>query len=327
MSSTVRYIGVDIGGTAVKTCLLDEDGAMVARYSLVAGPLLTRPECTTLARQTSAYVRQQGGDPRDIEAVGLAVPGTVLGASVDFMPNVELDLVTLLECVRDEFPSAGLAYLNDANAGLYAEAVHGAAVSAESVLFASVGTGVGGAFMIGGKIVEGAHGACGEIGHIKVVKGGRRCGCGKRGCLEQYASARGIVRNYKEAGANSPAVYQVKGDGTAQHVSSCVPRDDRDSKSVMTAFGHGDFRARYAVGLFAKTLGYALAQASMVADPELVVIGGGVGEGFPVYRELLNAAYRDACISPCAATPIVGAKLGNDAGCLGAALYAIDHAA
>lgn len=326
MGSSERFIGLDIGGTSVKACLADEDGNMVARYATPTCPLDDELSCARFSAQLAAYVRQQRSRAVDVVAIGVAVPGPMRGLDVEMLPNATLDVPLLLERLRDEFPNAGFAYLNDANAAAYAESRRGFAADADSALLVCIGTGIGAGLVVGGRLVGGENGAAGEVGHLKVVKGGRRCGCGGSGCLEQYASARGIVRTFREVDANNPALYADLGKGRGTEIAGLRPKHGSDSQTVFSAFSAGDARARHAVETFSRTLGFALAQVACVFDPEKILLGGGVSASFELFRKQLLAAYRKSCIPPCAATPVYPAKLGVDAGAIGAALYAREHA-
>ena len=187
----------------------------------------------------------------------------------------------------------------------------------------TIGTGIGAGVVIGGKVIAGAHGAAGEIGHVSVAKGGRRCSCGRRGCLEQYASARGIVRTFREVGANAPSVYESL-DHQQDHLAHMLmPKHDADSLTVFRAYEEGDFRAVKAVDVFAKSLGFALGQVCTVLDPDVVLLGGGVAGSAHVYLSKVQQVFSESVIEPCRETEILPGKLGNSANLLGAAYYSM----
>ena len=326
MAAARLSVGIDLGGTATQVALVDEEGMLVDRVSMATPEFDTERACAAFSERIARFVREARNDPADVEAVGVAIPGTVSGVGVELIPNVSLDFQLLLECLHDSFPSAELSYLNDANAAALAEARRGRGQGVQSMLFVTLGTGIGAGYVLGGRLVEGANGAVGEIGHIKVVKGGRRCNCGGRGCLEQYASARGIVRSFREADANVPSVYAALGSDPRPDPTGLSPKHESDSLTVLKAYEKGDHRAVRAVDLLAKTLGFALAQATALLDPELVLLGGGVANGAPLFFPALVEYYRANAIKPCRYTEIGRARLGNDAGCLGAALHARERA-
>ena len=161
--------------------------------------------------------------------------------------------------------------------------------------------------VVDGKVVAGANGAAGEIGHITVNPAEPlECGCGRHGCLEQYASAKGMVRVYREECARL---------GTEPVALS----GDTDTLSLFDAYKAGDEAAKAAVSLMCDRLGLALSIVSGVTDPERFVIGGGVAGGFDLFKDELAERYRHYVLGCCADTPIVVAELGNDAGIFGAA--------
>ena len=229
-------LGIDLGGTTVKVGFVGEGLEIVDKVIYRSRPLDEMSRCAEFSDQLRNFVVEARYDPAAIEGIGVAIPGTVLGAEIELLPNMQLDLQLLLESLRDYFPNADLAYLNDANAGALAEAAYGAGVGYRNVLYVTIGTGIGAGVVIGGKVIAGAHGAAGEIGHVSVAKGGRRCSCGRRGCLEQYASARGIVRTYREVGANAPSVYESL-DHQQDHLAHMLmPKHDADSLTVFRAY-------------------------------------------------------------------------------------------
>lgn len=316
-------LGIDLGGTTVKVGLVDEELEIVDKVIYRSRPLDEMAACAEFSDQLKAFVVEARYDPAEIEGIGVAIPGTVLGAEVELLPNIQLDLQLLLESLRDYFPNADLAYLNDANAGALAEAAFGAGVGYRNVLYVTIGTGIGAGVVIGGKVIAGAHGAAGEIGHVSVAKGGRRCSCGRRGCLEQYASARGIVRTFREVGANAPSVYESL-DHQQDHLAHMLmPKHDADSLTVFRAYEEGDFRAVKAVDVFAKSLGFALGQVCTVLDPDVVLLGGGVAGSAHVYLSKVQQVFSESVIEPCRETEILPGKLGNSANMLGAAYYSM----
>ena len=205
--------------------------------------------------------------------------------------------------------------MNDANAAALGELWQGSARDLSSFVMVTLGTGVGGGVVTGGKLVSGAFGAGGEIGHITVNAGETRvCGCGRRGCLEQYASATGIVWLYQQA---------CKADG-GEHPK---PEHATDTITVFNACRDGDACAERAIDQMCDTLGLALAQISCVIDPAAYLIGGGVAGGFDLFAERLAASFRSHCLSTSASARILPCSLGNEAGMYGVAYAALQEAA
>ena len=183
----------------------------------------------------------------------------------------------------------------------------GAAKGCRSAVMVTLGTGVGGGVVVDGKVVEGAHGAGGEIGHITVNRHETAtCGCGKRGCLEQYSSATGVVRCMKlllEENPNTPCILR----GT-----------DFAAKDVFDAARAGDALAAKEVDQMTDLLGLALASIAATTDPEVFLVGGGVSRAGDVLFQPLAAHYKEYAFKSCREIPIKQASLGNDAGIYGA---------
>jgi glucokinase len=272
-------IGVDIGGTKIAAGLIDADGTVLARVQL---PTPTGE--VAIADAVAGLVRRIAPDAAGA-VVGIAVPGYVSldHRTVSYAANLELENTLLAELVESRLPVRALV-INDANAALWAEYRFGAARSVQDVAMVTVGTGIGGGLLVNGKLVAGAHGWAGEIGHMVVDPGGRACGCGSRGCLDRYAS------------------------GSVLETEASTPEDFAE---------------------IAHWLGFGLSQVAMLLDPGLILIGGGVSAAGTALTEpvrerlagLLAEHGRDST------PPVVPAQLGPDAGIIGAAAYAADHAA
>ena len=183
----------------------------------------------------------------------------------------------------------------------------GAAKGCRSAVMVTLGTGVGGGVIVNGKVIDGAHGAGGEIGHITVNRHETAvCGCGKKGCLEQYSSATGVVRCMKKLLDENPD-------------TPCVLRGtDFVAKDVFDAARSGDVLAAREVDEMADTLGMALASIAATVDPEAFLVGGGVSRAGEVLFAPLTKHFKEYAFRSCRETPIKQASLGNDAGIYGA---------
>lgn len=303
-----KVLGIDIGGTSVKVGLFSEKGALEATTKMPTGKIVGEPSCAIVVNQLEEFLEANETAPADITGIGLDVPGPVnADGKVGVLPNVELDAEGLKAALSAAFPHAKLTFANDVNAAALGELWQGAARDASSFVLVALGTGVGAGVVIDGKLVSGAFGAGGEFGHITVDRGETMmCGCGRRGCLEQYASASGVVRSYLRECAGRD-IEPVHLDGPT------------DTLSVFDAYRAGDEAARSAVSLMCDSLGFALAQASVVIDPGLYLIGGGMGEGFDLFADELRAAFRTHCLSTSAGARILPASLGNKAAMYGCA--------
>jgi len=203
---------------------------------------------------------------------------------------------------------------NDANAAGLGEALFGAGRAADSLLYVNVGTGVGGAVIIKGRIHRGAHSSAGEIGHVVVKPDGPTCTCGKRGCVEALASGDAIGRRARE---------RMAADASAATVLRKVPPAELTGCVVGMAAARGDALARQLMTEAATWLGMAIAGAANVIDPEVVVIGGGVAETGEPFLVPLQEAFKRYAVAPLSAsTPVVAAELGYNAGVVGAAAVA-----
>ena len=203
---------------------------------------------------------------------------------------------------------------NDANVAARGEAWKGGAAGCANVILATLGTGVGGGIIVDGKIVAGAHGAGGEIGHANVKHDETdSCNCGNKGCLEQMASATGIVRLAKKALAASDQESALRAAG-----------DKLSAKKVFDAYKAGDALAAEIVEEFGDYLGGALATFATVVDPDVILIGGGVSRAGQPLVDVVEKYYKKYAFTPCKNTPIRLAELGNDAGIYGSAKLVVE---
>ena len=300
--------GIDVGGTTVKCGLFEETGTLLDKWEIPTRTenggenVLPDIAATVMSKMTVKKISKE-----DVIGVGVGIPGPVMRGVVPVAvnlhwgeKNVEYELGNLLDMkVR-----AG----NDANVAALGEQWKGGGEGMDSVIMVTLGTGVGGGIIVDGKIVEGAHGAGGEIGHIHVEDSiTDPCGCGNCGCLEQVASATGIVRLAKEELAKNPVL------------PSALRDTEVTSKAVFDAYKDGDAMASTIVNRFAKYLGTGIATIAAVTDPEVIVIGGGVSKAGECLTDIVGNYFRARAFSACRHTMIVLAKLGNDAGIYGAA--------
>ena len=307
-----KVIGIDVGGTSIKMGLFDGQGTLEATMKVPTGELTDAVAFSKVTVAIERLLEENDSSARNVTAIGLDIPGPVDSEGrVGMLPNVQLDPQGLEAAIRSAFPGTRFAFVNDANAAALGELWQGAARGAESAVLVALGTGVGGGVIADGKVVSGAFGAAGEIGHMTVNRQETRlCGCGRCGCLEQYASATGVVRMYRERCAELGR-EPVELDGPT------------DTLSVFAAAEKGDEAAEAAIATMADYLGYALAQISCIIDPNLYLIGGGVGAGFEYYADRLRASFRHNCLATSAGAQIMKASLGNQAAMYGCAYQAL----
>jgi len=287
-------IGVDIGGTKLAAGVVDADGRVIERSEL---PTPTTDSAKLLAAVTD--IARGFLSSHDARAVGVGVAGLVDrdGEVVRSASHLSLRDYPLRAAVA---AAVGVPVVidNDANAAGWAESRFGAASGCSEALFVGVGTGVGGALVIGGQLRRGAYGTGGEIGHLIVERNGRPCPCGSRGCWEQYASGRAFLRTAREAG------FEV------EHGSA-----------VTTAARAGDSTAMQVFDEIGTWLGLGIAGLVAVLDPEVVVIGGGLSAAGDLLLAPTRRAFEDY-LTARGHHPeprLVVAALGPDAGLIGAA--------
>ena len=307
-----HLIGIDVGGTSIKAGLFSVDGKLLDVTTVPTGALDNEAEFAKVNEGLQALIASRGVDVADIVGVGLDVPGPVdsLG-NVGMLANIKLDAPAFSDAIKAAFPQARLAFVNDANAAALGEAWVGAGRGQTDFVMITLGTGVGGGIVSGGRLIAGHVGAGGEIGHITVnPTETEHCGCGRRGCLEQYSSASGIVRMYKqECAARGEEPAELKGPS--------------DSYTVFKQLAAGSQAAEIAVNRMCEYLALAMSQLSAVVDPAIFVIGGGVVGSFDVFKEYLGEKYRATTLLPTRCSMIVPAELGNEAGMYGSAYCAM----
>jgi glucokinase len=293
-------VGVDIGGHGVKAVRVTVSGELLDRAVVaLAGPRergIDHVEATVEALVTEL-------DPSRTLPVGVGIPGfhdhtaDVLRQSPNF-PGWENQPVG--RRLRDRL-GVRVATENDANCALLGEAWIGAAAGIRNVAMLTLGTGVGSGFLVGGTLLTGARGAGAEAGHILLHRGGRLCGCGRRGCLEIYVSGPGFAETGREE------------RGTAD--PPLTPED------IFAAAEAGEAWAQRAVARFCSDLADGLVQIVHLVSPAAIVIGGGVAGAFPRFapavERLLEERAIPACLAGC--LPLRAASLGGEAGAVGAA--------
>lgn len=303
--------GIDLGGTTAKIGLFTTAGDLLEKWEV---PTDTSDQGARILPNLAAAVQdkmaQRSLRPDQIEGVGLGVPGPVQDSSV--VAIVCANLGGWGDCDAGAQLSQLLGGLrvqvgNDANVAALGEIWMGAAKGCRSAVMVTLGTGVGGGVVADGKLIEGAHGAGGEIGHITVnPQETAQCGCGKHGCLEQYSSATGVVRCMNKLLEQNPDV-------------PCTLRGrDFAAKDVFDAARSGDKLAQQEVEDMTLTLALALGNIAAITDPEMFLVGGGVARAGDVLLEPLSRHYQANAFLSCRNTPIRLASLGNDAGIYGA---------
>ena len=312
ISSTELTIGIDIGGTKVLGGVVDSTGNIIDSARRVTPPTGGKELITTIIEVVKEFKSKHeiAGVGISIAALISADQGTVVGA-----PNIaNLSKLNFVAELKKEFNIPIIAE-NDANAAMWAEYKFGAARGFNPVMFFIIGTGMGGGLVIDDKLFRGANGIGAEFGHMIVQQNGVLCGCGTKGCIEQYASGSALMRYAKEGITANPAKGKVVLDLAGGSVTGLTG-------AILTkAALAGDELAIAAFKQQADWLGSACASFSLILNPAAIVIGGGVVDA----GELFLAPVREAMnrYMPFAGThtppKIIAAKFGNDAGLIGAA--------
>ena len=313
MSLDKLYLGIDYGGNADKLGIVESQGNLRGKSSLQSHDLMDKAACRDFAAKIADFVHGMGVYSSELGGVGLAVPG-IVSDGVGQTPNVNVDWPLMVDYLGRALPKKKIRILNDANAAALGELWIGAGEDADSVLLVTMGSGVGSGFVVEGRVVAGGHGAAGEVGHMTVVPGGRPCKCGRAGCVEQYASARGIVQTYRE--------YIASGQYDREFMGM-QPKNDQDALTVFEAARAHDPCAMKAFAVMADKLGFALAQVACIIDPAVILLGGGLASGHDVYLDDLRKSFKSYSLAACAETPIRCATLMGDAGIYGAARFAM----
>ena len=303
-------IGVDLGGTNMRTALVTRAGDIVEKQK--EETRAAEGYRTVIGKLTGSIARLIGiakGQGRAVAAVGVGAPGVIHGATgvVVKSPNFpdwnDLPLKATLEAAL-KIP---VVIENDANAAALGEQWRGAAKGIGSMILLTLGTGVGGGIVLDGRIWHGADGMAGELGHMTIIPDGRACGCGNTGCLEMYASSRGIIMAFgSERGSQEPG--------------------DITSEQVYRAAREGNAAAIRAMQSMGRSLGIGIANLINIFNPEMVVIGGGVMDGWDLFIDATREEVRKRAFAyPAERTRIVPSLLGDDAGMVGAAAAALQR--
>nr|WP_315048719.1 ROK family protein [uncultured Leptotrichia sp.] len=306
------YAGIDLGGTNTKIGLVDAEGNIIFT-TIVKTDSLEGFEKTIerLAKILLQQVKSFDLNFEDVQSVGVGVPGPVLNTRVvKFWANFPWKNGVDLALEFEKNLGKPVKVDNDVNVITLGEMWKGSAQGYKNVLGLAIGTGIGGGIIVDGKLVSGEHGAGGEVGHIKVEKDGKLCGCGQKGCWEAYASATGLIREAQ----SRLAVNKV--NGLYEHVKSRT----LEAKDVFDMAKQGDQFSLDLVDYEAEYIALGIGNLLSTLDPEIVVVGGGVAlAGDILFDKVKEKLGKYAFPSTIENLKIVSATLGNDAGILGAA--------
>ena len=297
-------LSIDIGGTAVKMGLVDHEGAIHARHEAsVCFDHYQTPILTTVIREAQAFLARESAQ---IEGIGVSATGQVddrAGAVIG--TNGKIPHYEGAQIKRDMEAAFGVPVfaLNDANAAALGECFAGRAKGVQNVLMVTLGTGVGGGIVLGGRIFGGTRGIAGELGHFTLYQDGPRCPCGKRGCFESYAATTALVRRAKEATGEA----------------------DMNGRIVFSRAADGDQAMLAVLSAWIDDIAAGISGLVHIFNPQMVLIGGGVS----AQEALLIAPLRERVLRSvmprfAECLQLEAATLGNDAGMIGAARFYLD---
>jgi glucokinase len=305
-------IGIDVGGTKVLGGVVDESGKV-----LTTARKDTPRQGGSALTQTIADVAKELLEQHSVSSVGVSAAGFVSSDRKTMLatPNIADWNGVDLDGQLTKLIGLPVVIENDANAAAWGEAKFGAGKNQDHMMMLTVGTGIGGGIVVNGALYRGAYGIAAEFGHMRVVPEGHICGCGARGCFEQYASGNALLRHAREAINASPEVARnllSRGDGTVAGLTG---------QAITDAARDGDPVALAAFNTTGQWLGAGIASLAVLLDPACVVIGGGVIDAGEILlkptRESLERNMPFAGKHPY--PQIIAAQLGNEAGLVGVA--------
>lgn len=306
-------VGIDLGGTNIATGVVTDDFQIIGRCSLPTGA--SRPALEVIAdmaRTVEGAVKDAGLTMDDIDVIGIGCPGTPVKATGEILYSNNLNWFNVqLKEEMEKLLGKEIRIDNDANAAALGETMAGAAKGHNDAILVTLGTGVGGGIILGGKVFDGYNNAGAEIGHTTIVSRGELCTCGRRGCWEAYASVTALIRMANAACALYPdsllaKVKKEKGSLNGKLICECWDQEDEAATKVIDDY------------LFYVSEG--VTNMINIFQPEVVMIGGGIsaqGEKFLV--KVRDYVKKDVFCKQVKLPEIVCSVLGNDAGIIGAA--------
>ena len=314
-------IGLDLGGTNIAVGLVDENYEIVVKKSTPTKAERSSEEIAAdMAALCKAVCGEKGIDIKEIANIGVATPGIANSPDgvVEYSCNLPFRNFPLSKAIADDLgiPAERVKLANDANAAAWGEAVAGAAKGSSNSIMVTLGTGVGGGIIIDNQIYTGFNYAGAEIGHIVIEIDGAQCGCGRKGCWEAYSSATGLIRMTKEK------LAECEAEGRYTVMSEATRISGRTACDAMRA---GDAAGKEVYDKYVKYLAAGLTNMINIFQPQIISLGGGVsGEGQSLIDALEPLIRKEqyGCGFVDELTQLRIAKLGNDAGIIGAAVLA-----
>ncbi len=304
------YAGIDLGGTNIAAGLVDENGKIVIKDSVPAGAKRPSGEIIAdMANLVKKLTKEYGIEMSELSSIGIGSPGLIDSDNGIVLQIANLNLANVNLAEEMEKLTGVKTYVgNDANCAAYAEHLYGASSGANFSVMVTLGTGIGGGIILKNKVYTGHRFGAGEIGHLIIAAGGKRCGCGRRGCFEAYASASGLINMTKHKAINHP-----------NSLLNSIPINEINGKTAFDFAKQGDHASQEVIDEYINYLAIGIGDLLRILYPDVIVIGGGISkEGdnllVPLRKKLREEVAFDY------ETEIVAAKLGNDAGIVGAAM-------
>lgn len=310
------WLGIDLGGTNIATGVVDENYNIIGRGKVKTYAAGKNPEniADSIAKAVDMAIKDSGIDPKDIESMGIGSPGSILPDKgvVATANNLGFQNVPLCQMLKDR---TGYDFYieNDANAAAYGEILAGAGKGHKNIVAVTLGTGVGGGIIIDGKIFSGFNHAGGEIGHTVILYNGAACSCGRSGCWEAYASATALINQTKSA--------MIKARDSVMWELANGSLDNVNGKTAFDAMRKGDPVGKKVCDKYIEYVSVGVVNMINIFQPEILCIGGGISkEGDNLIKPITEFVNLDRYTrnSP-NQTVIKTARLGNDAGIIGAA--------
>ncbi|MCL2874109.1 MAG: ROK family protein [Defluviitaleaceae bacterium] len=316
----MKRIGIDLGGTNISIGVISENCEISSKLVIpvkqaATGGKQSKEIIDDIISGMLNLLKAEGLTYADIDLIGIGVPGIVNADSgvIIYTPNLELKNVPIKEIIEIK-TKISVKISNDANCAALGEVLAGSAKGAENVILLTLGTGVGAGIIIDGKIYSGCYSAGGEIGHAVIAVDGRRCGCGRNGCFEAYASATALAKDALETLRCYPNSFLIE---------ICENSLDKiNGKMIFEAAASGDECAQVVVSRYIKYLGEGVITIVNIFRPEKIVLGGGIADAGDFLIKSVNEYIKDKCMGGdlLPVPPIVKAVLGNDAGVIGAGM-------
>jgi glucokinase len=310
------YVGIDLGGTNISTAVVNENYEILGRGKLKTNlPRSAAEIIDDMASTVLMACSEAGIDLKNVDSVGIGAPGSVNAETgiIEFSNNLKFDNVPMIKMMEDRL-SVRCFMENDANAAAYGELLAGAGKGAQNFVAITLGTGVGGGIIIDGKIYSGFNSCGAELGHTCMVFEGVDCNCGRKGCFEVYASATALINQTKaKMLASKDSIMWELTDGNINEASG---------RTAFDAMRKGDTAGAEVVEMYFKYLGCGLVNMINIFQPEFICIGGGISnEGDAILAPLREYIEKERYSKYAKKqTELCIAKLGSDAGIIGAAL-------